>query len=191
MTDFSKRWRRLSGAIKAKTERRKYLLARQEELEDSIADNNRERSAFIKAGEVVGGIENTLQEIAQARISNVVSKSLKVFGDYEFRISFASKRGGTAATFILIKEGIEVDPMDCGGGVIDVIAFALRLSVLMARKPKARPILFLDEPFKFVSENYRSAVGDMLEQLSEALDFQFIIVTHIPELFRGNIIEVK
>jgi DNA repair exonuclease SbcCD ATPase subunit len=45
----------------------------------------------------------------------------------------------------------------------------------------------LDEPFKFVSEEYRPRVRAMLEKLSAELDVQFIMVTHVPEFKTGTI----
>jgi len=48
-----------------------------------------------------------------------------------------------------------------------------------------------DEPFKFVSAGYRDGVRAMLQMLAAELGIQFIMVTHIPELRCGKIIEIE
>ena len=77
-----------------------------------------------------------------------------------------------------------------GGGVVDVAAFALRLSCIVLHKPVLRRIILLDEPFKFVSEQYRENIKTMLETLAKDFNVQFIMVTHIEELIIGNIIKL-
>ncbi len=76
------------------------------------------------------------------------------------------------------------------GGVVDVAAFTLQLSSLMLKKPPVRRVMILDEPFKFVSEEYRPGIRQMLEKLSEEFNFQFILVTHIVELMIGKVIKL-
>lgn len=144
--------------------------------------------------------QKTLQMIAQGvqqqaheRIAGVVTKCLaSVFDEpYQFRISFEQKRGRTEARLEFVRDGRVQDPLTAsGGGAIDVAAFALRLSCLLLAKPPLRRVLVLDEPFKFVSAEYRSRVRLMLDSLSKELKVQFIMVTHIPELKTGNVIEL-
>ena len=86
---------------------------------------------------------------------------------------------------------MEVDPMTAsGGGVVDVASFALRLSCLVLSKPPINRILILDEPFKFLSEDYRERVRILLETLSKEMKTQIILVTHIEELKTGRMIEL-
>lgn len=117
-----------------------------------------------------------------------------VFDDpYEFRIVFEQKRGKTDARLTFVRNGEEVDPEDgCGGGVLDVAAFALRLGCLLTRRPRRRRVLILDEPFKHLSErkNYRERVRDLLLTVSEELNVQFVMVTHDPIFSVGKVIEI-
>ena len=48
----------------------------------------------------------------------------------------------------------------------------------------------MDEPFKFVSEEYRENVRVLLEQLSKEMSIQFIFVTHIQELVTGKVVKL-
>lgn len=146
------------------------------------------------AQQIIQQIAQQIQEQAHNQIASVVTKCLEAVFDepYTFRILFEKKRGRTEARLIFERDGMEIDPMTgSGGGVIDVASFALRLSCLMLCKPQLRKILILDEPFKFVSEEYRRQIKLLLEQLSEEMKVQFIIITHINELKTGKIISLN
>ena len=145
--------------------------------------------------QIVQAVAETIQEQAHDRIAGVVTRCLAtVFPDepYEFRIEFERTRNRTEARLRFVREDMSVNPIDAsGGGVVDVAAFALRVSCLMLKRPPARRVLVLDEPFRFVSATYRPAVATMLEDLAHELSIQFIMVTHIDELRMGNVIEVE
>jgi DNA repair exonuclease SbcCD ATPase subunit len=164
----------------------------------------REKQALAKADNMVVYCEQAqqlVQEVAQHvqqqvhnRIASVVSRCLKAVFDepYEFKIHFERKRGRTAARLVFVRDGMEIVPMQgSGGGVLDVAGFALRIACLVLARPKVRRLLVLDEPFKFVSSEYRERVRDLLETLAEEMGIQFVMVTHIPELQTGKIVRVK
>lgn len=138
-------------------------------------------------------VAQAVQQQAHQRLAHVVTRCLAVFDEpYEFKIIFERKRGRTEARLVFVRDGEEIDPEDAsGGGVLDVAAFALRIAVLVLARPKRRRLVVLDEPFKFVSEEYRPAVRDLLEQLARDLKMQFVIVTHIRELECGKVIRIK
>lgn len=152
---------------------------------------------FSDAGEALNiaqKIAQTLQEHVHGQIAAVVTRCLEsVFPDnpYEFRITFERKRNRTECMLSFVRDGQEIDPMTAsGGGVVDVACFALRLAALMLSRPEKRRVLILDEPFKFVSAEYRENIKGMIETLSEELDVQFVNITHIEELQIGKVIEL-
>lgn len=142
-----------------------------------------------------------LQEVAQAvqenvhsRVSEIVTSCLQTVFDssYSFKICFEQKRGKTEAVLRFEQDGKEFDPLNSkGGGIADVASFACRVASIILSKPKSRRILFLDEPFKFVSKDHRPAIRNMLERLAEEFQMQIIFVTHIDELLCGKVIELK
>lgn len=145
-----------------------------------------------KALAITQKVAQMTQEELEYRISSIVTAALEsVFPEpYEFKVIFEIKRGKTEARLVFMDGENELDPLTAsGGGVVDVASFALRLSAYMITSPKPQPTLILDEPFRFVSEEYQEKVADLLEELSEKMDVQFIIVTHENSLKRGNIIE--
>jgi len=134
-----------------------------------------------------------IQQQVHKRITTIVNKCLQtIFDDpYEFQIRFQSKRGKTEAELVFIRDGRE--RKNVGGGVIDVVAFALRLSSLLLSNKGITPIEILDQPFGNVSKanGYLERVPEMLEMLSKEFSIQFIQVTHSEELKIGKVVELK
>lgn len=146
-----------------------------------------------EAQTVVQHVAQEVQENTHSKIAAVVSKCLQaVFDDpYEFKIHFEQKRGKTEARFVFCRDGEEISPIDAsGGGVVDVAAFALRVSSLVMSKPKLRRILVFDEPFRFVSEEYWERVREMLETISDEMGIQMVQVTHNDELKTGKLFQI-
>lgn len=146
-----------------------------------------------EAQAITQSVAKLVQEEAHTKITSIVTQALSnVFPDaYEFKVNFETKRGKTEAELVFERADKQFPPMDAtGGGAIDVAAFALRLSCLLLARPRLTRTVILDEPFKFVSAQYHTAIRDMLEELSAKLKVQFIIVTHIEELKTGNIIQL-
>lgn len=130
-----------------------------------------------------------IQQHTHSLVAQVVTKCLETIFEepYEFNIIFERKRGKTEAKLVFERDGMEIDPMtSSGGGVLDVAAFALRLSAIILTKPHTRKIIIMDEPFRFLSESYREKIKNLLQELSIQYDFQFIMVTHIKELICGK-----
>lgn len=159
----------------------------------NLSISKKNEKDLLAAQEIIQTVSKTIQENAHSKIASVVSRCLEsVFDDpYDFRITFERKRGKTEAKITFVRDENEIDPMTAsGGGVVDVAAFALRLSCLMLSVPPVRKTLILDEPFKFVSQNYRNRIKELIESLSEDLGVQIIMVTHIPEIECGKIVEI-
>lgn len=146
-----------------------------------------------QAQEIVQLLAEAVQQRAHQQISEVVTSCLSaVFDDpYEFKIVFERKRGRTEAQLRFVRRGLEVDPMSAaGGGAVDVAAFALRVACLVLHRPRLSKILVLDEPFKFVSAEYRPRVRQMLEELAKKMEMQIVMVTHADDLVTGKVIHV-
>lgn len=101
-------------------------------------------------------------------------------------------RGRTQANLQLLKDGnVITDPAnEDSGGVLDVAAFALRLSCLVMHKPVLQRVLILDEPFRFVSAKYRPRIKGLLIRLSKEFEVQIVQVTHQPEYMIGKVVEL-
>lgn len=129
------------------------------------------------------------QAATHDRLAAVVTKCLKlVFGDdaYSFAIRFEGKG---KVRFCFERGGEAFDPDDqVGGGVLDVAAFALRIAALTALS--LSNVLVLDEPFRFVSKEYRPHVAALLDTVSREFGVQIIQVTHAKELVAGEVVTI-
>ena len=147
-----------------------------------------------EAHAIIQQVAQTVQQQAHERIEGFVSKCLEaVFGkQYGFRIDFRRKRGRTEANLILLKDGHEIeDALNAdSGGVVDVAAFALRLSCIILSKPPLEKIMILDEPFRNLDIQNRENVRMLLEELAADFKIQFIIVTHEIGFQTGKVIRI-
>ena len=96
-------------------------------------------------------------------------------------------RGTTECHLQYERNGNLIKPMDAsGGGTIDIALFALRLGSWSLSQPRSRPVIILDEPFRFVSRDKMPLAGQMLKETSEQLGLQIILITHIAELIEWS-----
>lgn len=149
----------------------------------------RQKEQTEEAIEWVTGVIGAMQAVTHERIATVVTRCLAfVFGPdaYAFAIRFEDKG---KVRFELTRGGESFDPDDqVGGGVLDVAAFALRLAVVTCLH--AAKILVLDEPFRFVSREYRPAVARLLDVVAAEFGVQIIMVTHAEEMVCGRVIQL-
>jgi len=122
---------------------------------------------------------------AKIQIENLVTKCLQyVFeSNIEFRIEIEELRNKANAEFYVINDNpdffLKTKPEQSrGGGIVDIVSLALRISFMQTHKPTIEGPLILDEPAKHVSEDYIYNVGDFLRQSSTMFNRQIIMVTH-------------
>jgi len=160
------------------------LLQKQLEiLQASLSAEENTLDIAQKARAIIQTVAEQTQKQIEYHISNLVSLALaSVFPDpYEFKIQFVQRRNRTEADLIFIKDDNEGTPIDVsGGGPLDVASFALRASVWSINP--TRNVLILDEPFGFVSRDLQYKCSEMVKMISEKLNIQIIMVSHIPEL---------
>ena len=125
-----------------------------------------------KVAEAVASVVAAASQAAQMRfadiVAGVVTESLNsVYPDnpYEFKLEFRESAGKTVVDTLLYRDGEPLDPLSStGGGVWDVLAFALRVSILiLTARDDTRKLLVLDEPFAFLhgAEKIRRAYETM------------------------------
>lgn len=154
--------------------------------EKDLRKNKRTLENVFEAQVVLQKAAQMTQEKLEYYISDMVNLALSsIFGDmYTFSLSYESKRGQSEASMKVFKDSTSLSIMDdIGGGVVDVIAFALRIASWKICQPfSTRPVIILDEPFRFLSSEFQILAGDMITSLSKNLNLQFIIVTHSENL---------
>lgn len=165
------------------------LAAKKKKLEQEKVELNR----LLESQKVIQTVAQQVQQQVHKTVSSLVSESLKtIFGDsYGFEIQFEKKRGKTEAVPVLTKGELKLDLKDTtGGGVLDVVSFALRVAYLTLSRPEVRQFLVLDEPFKFLDATKEDKVRVMLEEFSSKLGIQILMTTHTDAYKVGKVIQI-
>ena len=189
ITDFRKKLEGLKGQ---KLQVQKTLSGLQTEL----AEKKRSLRQHEQAREVVREVGLKTQQSLQFHIGDITSTALEaVFADpYGLDVEFIQRRNKTECDLTFVRDGHKIDPLSASGvGAVDVASFALRIASWSMSRPHTRNVIILDEPFRYLSENYQEQASIMLKELSQKLGLQFIIVTHEPVLanYADRIFEVK
>lgn len=142
-------------------------------------------------------IAQETQEHLRFQIEDIVNLALETCfpGEYIFQIKFEISRGKTEAELVFLdqKTKRQIDPMNAsGGGVVDLTTFALRIACYALERGTDN-VIVLDEPMKFVSKDLQQRVGEILKTLSERMNLQIIMVSHIGEIIdvADKVFEVK
>lgn len=152
-------------------------------LRDELRDRRRSLIRHEQAREIVREVGLATQQQLQVHISDVTSLALEsVFEDpYELIAEFVQRRNKTECDLYFERDGNRMDPMDSSGfGAVDVASLALRIAAWSMQLPQKRPVMILDEPFKWLDgrTDRIERASRMIKELSDKLGIQFLIVTH-------------
>lgn len=147
-------------------------------------------------------LQQTAQKTQQRlsyHISSFITSALEsIWGEdsYTFTLNFIEKRNKTEVEMLLHTNEGDIDLKDLnsirvGGGILDIVALALRIA-LWSLQVHPKRIMILDQPLSNVDQNYLPKAGELIKELSDKLDIQFIIINHNPALadIADNNIEV-
>lgn len=164
--------------------------ARASHLETRVRDLAKREAELIEQADAIPPLAELLQQFNQFMqvrtftfIESIVDRCLAaIFPEpFTFKLVAQVKRKQFEVTFEFWKDGESYDPLtEVEGGVLDIASFGLRLAFLTLKQ--TRRLLLMDEPFKWVSAANRPRLLAMLRAIARDLDFQIIIVTHLPEL---------
>jgi len=155
-------------------------------LEEEFSKIEKELETVEKSQTFVQSVAENIQSQLSSKIDDIVNLGLATcFQGYSFETKYVASRGKTEVNFIVKNGDSIIDPLaQCGGGLVDVLGFCLRISVYAISN--VADTLVFDEPFKFVSKGLREKVSELLKVLSERLNLQVIEVTHIDELSENS-----
>jgi len=171
-------------------------LTKKRDRERSQLQGLEQRLEYVRrARAVVQVVAQQMQKNLEQRMSALVTMALAaVFPDdpYEFKLEIVERRKKTECDVWFVRRGKAVDPMaGSGGGVKDVASFAARLA-FWALDKKSRPVVIMDEPFKFLhSPEYQRNCSEMLSTLAERLGMQMIIVTDQRDIDGDLVIDIS
>jgi DNA repair exonuclease SbcCD ATPase subunit len=133
-----------------------------------------------KARALIQHAAQITQQNLEYHISHLISLALAaVWTDpYNFKVNFVKRRNKTECDLKLERNGEELDPVFAsGGGVCDVVAFALQIAFLTMNKSN-RKVFITDEPFSFLhSPTLQKNCSEMVKTISEKTGIQIIMVS--------------
>lgn len=153
---------------------------KEDTLKQSISTLEKETVNLKEAQEIVSVVGVLAQENIKKLVECLVTHALQaVFGkEYSFELESRISRNKPEMEMFVSESGVKYSPKDeKGGGIIDVISFALRVVLWTIREPKSENVLILDEPFKMISPHIADFLGEMLKEISQQLGLQIVMVT--------------
>jgi hypothetical protein len=165
------------------------LLLQKQQKQLSVDIKKEQLEYLIQAKYVLSAVSLLTQKQFTDYISQTVTyvlQSIYCNRDLKFIVDFKIDRGKSSC-HLMVQEGSK-DPYEpesqSGGGVLDVISFALRIVMWSLSEPRTINTLWLDEPMKFLGEegNLLQRAVAVMKELSERLPMQMILTTHIPIL---------
>ena len=156
------------------------------DIADEKMEQLRKDQRFAEQAQIIlQTVAQKTQQELEYKISELVSLALKsVFDEpYEMRLIYETKRNKTEANIVLERDGEQFHPLtSTGGGVADIISFALRVTLWSLGGKKTQNTFILDEPFKWLSRGILPRAGQMVKEISDKLNLQIIMVSHLEEL---------
>ena len=138
------------------------------------------------------GFADRLQTVVQEDVSKFVSDGLKaVFGDEkEYKLEFGLRSNQVVANMVLndLPLNDTAGVFSQSGGVLHVVSWLLRLWVVLrlSQLGLVDRVIFMDEPFGWVSPVYLRNVTNLMVNLSRRLGVQHIYITREPLLIEGS-----
>lgn len=150
----------------------------------SLEEERKKEARFRSAEELVMKTTLVAQQQIKERFETLATTALKwVYSDQDLALKVELGKRGTSPTltFLVDSNGVELDPLSStGGGVVQVLALVLRLTVLESLHVKG-PLL-LDEPLSQLSREYQSRAGEFLKEYARRTNRQILLVSHSPEI---------
>jgi DNA repair exonuclease SbcCD ATPase subunit len=150
-------------------------------LQTELAEKRVSLQKHEEAREIIRKVGMETQQTLQYNISDITSLALEAVFDnpYELKVEFIQRRNKTECDLYFVRDGNRVDPLTASGvGAVDIASFALRIASWSMARPRTRNVIILDEPFRFLSENYQEQASLILKEISKKLNLQIICITH-------------
>lgn len=147
------------------------------------------QKSIEKAQTFIQIVARSTQEQLRYHLTDVVNLCIATcFQDTIFDIDFNVKNNRTVAELNYKQNGYKVDPMEAsGGGLVDLTAFALRISLWNIGRTDN--VIIFDEPLKWLQpKELQLEAFKVMKMLSEKMGIQFILVAN--SVGSENILEI-
>ena len=136
-----------------------------------------------KVTKVLNSIGEQRQDDAKRTIEALVTQGLQTIFGEDLSFHLETKAAGKVEFVVVttLEDGSEIATTPIidarGGGLAAIVGFLLRLVVLIL-KNKEDTVLFLDESFAHVSQEYEPRLAEFLREVVDKTGVQIIMVTH-------------
>lgn len=168
------RYQQMVGRYRGEKQAHAELLKKQQQAQQ-------DRVLLEEARTIIQTVAQATQKQLEFQVSDLATTAMRaVFPEpYEMVLRFEARRGRSEADLLFKRGEAEIDPVSSsGGGPVDVAAFALKVSLWSLVRMLTRPIMMMDESFRYVSSDLQSKAGEFLSAVSHRLGLQLIMVTH-------------
>lgn len=148
-----------------------------------------------KVNELSSLVSDYVSRVGLSSVEGMISKALTdILGEqYAAKLDVSTGSTGKFGVKVLIQGpgGAFGEPKDAfGGAVVSIVSLVLRIVALNALRGSTEPVLILDEPTSFLNPKLFPSLESFLEYVSESLDMQVIMTTHV-ECTSGTVYEVS
>lgn len=194
-TEMTEKLQRYSDALESLKEKRKAIEYNRMECHELLSDNEVKYANTKEVREISQRFAEHVQTTCYRQLADLVSRCLSAVFDVPYKLELIPQtKANRMEIEIVLHQGDKTigDPMNSvGGGVVDVVSMALRIAAMMLSRPQVNHIIIMDEPFRFVSVEYRPKIKSLIEMLASELNVQFVLVTHDEELQCGKVIRIE
>jgi len=168
--------------VKKREVEQKLLSKQYDECKNKLESIGIEILDMVEARNIISEAARITQQQFKMLVEELVTTAIQaVFPnkDYKFIMQFVLQNNRPQIN-LLVQDG-ENEPYipkeEQGGGLLDIISFALRVVLWSLEKPRSRNILIMDEPFRWTG-NLTELAANMMKEISKKLGLQIIMVTH-------------
>lgn len=166
---------------------------KKEELLNKISENTQNIGLLENTQEVFKTLENKLSEANIIHVEQLCNQALKtIFNtneiEYTIKIETLIQRNNNQVQFYLYEKDLinntEVKTRleDNGFGIQSCIGLVLQIYFIIIHNQQH--ILFLDESLTAISVDKLDKLKIFLDEISNKLDFKFILIAHMESLFK-------
>lgn len=170
--------------LDAKRIERSIIVQSKDRLNDKILSLKDELDIIIQVRDVFQKAASETQQFLSNHLSAIVTNAVRsVFPEREitFHLKFVERRNSTECDLYLTEGNHEFSLFDSRGyGITDIVSFAMKVAYVILHQNEN--LLIIDEPFRNLSTRRYDLASKMVRTISEELNIQFIIVTHVDEL---------
>jgi DNA repair exonuclease SbcCD ATPase subunit len=175
--------------IQKKKGEQEYLINQKTDLSDTVINMQDKYEYIVQAQKLLQETAKRTQSRLSFHISSFITSALQsIWGEdaYTFTLEFIEKRNKTEVQMLLhTQEGdVSLDSLNdirSGGGVLDIVALALRIA-LWSLQANHKNVMILDQPLSNLDSTYLPKAGELIQELAEKLQIQFIMINHNPAL---------